>query len=73
MNRLSSPYWVRRAKRANAFSLNDGHKMATATPAVVEGKPPDHERGDDVNARILATLVDLQAPMMQIKVFAAED
>ena len=49
-------------------SFNDGHERGAAPPAVVQGAPTAHERGDDVNARILATLVDLQARMAQMEV-----
>ncbi|CAH0484856.1 unnamed protein product [Peronospora farinosa] len=49
-------------------SFDDGHERAEASPAVVQGAPTAHERGDDVNARILATLVDLQARMAQMEV-----
>ncbi|CAI5739080.1 unnamed protein product [Peronospora destructor] len=49
-------------------SFDDGHERAAASPAVVQGAPTAHERGEDVNARILATLIDLQARMAQMEV-----
>ncbi|CAH0489965.1 unnamed protein product [Peronospora farinosa] len=49
--------------------FDDGHERAAASPAVVQGAPTAHERGDDVDTRILATLVDLQARMAQMEIF----
>uniref|UniRef100_A0AAV1U2X7 Uncharacterized protein n=1 Tax=Peronospora matthiolae TaxID=2874970 RepID=A0AAV1U2X7_9STRA len=45
-----------------------GHEKATASSAVVQGEMMVHESGDDVDLRILAALVDLQARMTQMEV-----
>ncbi|CAI5714086.1 unnamed protein product [Peronospora farinosa] len=48
--------------------FDDGHERAAASPAVVQGAQTAHKRGDDVDTRILATLVDLQARMAQMEI-----
>ncbi|CAI5725935.1 unnamed protein product [Peronospora destructor] len=49
-------------------SFDDSHERAAASPVVVQGAPTAHETSDDVNARILATLINLQARMAQMEV-----
>ncbi|CCI10190.1 unnamed protein product [Albugo candida] len=53
----------------NPVRFGEGHVSAGESLAVIQGVSTAHERDDDVHARMLATLGDLQLRMGQMEVF----